>query len=89
MTQDLSEKCKGPNSGNISLLMFPQLTAFIFEATHWTKRRCQQENCIVLQKEKGEELLNFCAVQLLFILSHNIIKMRWELLILLQLSQIV
>lgn len=88
MTQDSSEKYKGPNSGNIHLRLFPQLTAFIFEAPHWTKRKCQQENCIVLQKEKGQELLSFCTVQLLLIPSHNI-KVRWELLILLQLSQIV
>lgn len=88
MTQDSSEKYKGPDSGHICLLTFPQLTAFIFEANHWTKRKCQQENHIVLQKEEGEELLNFYAEQLLFILSHNIIKVRWELLILVQLSQI-
>lgn len=57
MTQDSSEEYKHSNSENAYLLVFPQLTVFIFEATHRAKRKKLQVNRIVLQKEKGEKFV--------------------------------
>lgn len=58
MTQESAEKYRGPNSGNICLLIFPQLTAFIFEATH-SKKKCQQENLYGFTKGKRGRVPKF------------------------------